>query len=320
MFETLKTAADRQQFNNYINKELGLDIIPNFIKQSMEVERSVATETTDNLLDLDNTGHRRFAEMMLYRNNVKDKGATTGYKDNVIAAHGFMDSEMQNHLRSGFGLSVIRADSKYNNDSSRYNNTADVFVPVIFDKDGLAALVKPKVGLSRGHYRRDGVNNTHKADSKEYFWGIDTAVKKDIRFGSVDFEPTAGFNVMQLYSDDMHETNDGLKIKDEKTFSAYSVLGLKVKKKFVLNQISDISLSAAAKYFHEFGEKYENHARLADSSNYYKIESNRFERDYGLLKFQLQYNLENAGFGAAVILPIEKQHRPYYMLNAKYSF
>lgn len=320
VFNILKSAADERNFTSYLNKELGLDFIPNLTKQSFDDERNISGEINDNLLTLQDKSARNAINLTVYNNDAKSKNATVGYKEKVMAVHGFSDRVVGDKLRAGIGLSVARADSDYDGNSSRYNNTVSAFVPIIFDEDYLTALIKPKVGMSRGHYRRDGVNNVYKAKTKEYFYGADIAANKKVSFDSFNITPLAGMDITELRADEINEGNGGLKIKKENTLSARSVLGVDADKKFTLNDHSSVVFTVGGKYFHEFGDKYENYAQIEETSGYFRIDNNRFERDFGLLKFKAGYNWKEMNLDAAVIVPIEHKYNPYYMFNAKYNF
>ena len=221
---------------------------------------------------------------------------------------------------SGFGLSVVRANSDYDDDSSRYNNTVTAFVPIIVDAEWLTAMIKPKIGISRGHYRRTGVDDIYKAKTKEYFYGADAEAKKRINAKIANIEPMIGINITSLHTDEINETNGGLKIKDENTLSATSVIGIDINRQFNVNDKSNIILGTGVKYYHEFGDKYENNIQLAETNGYFNLLSNRFQRDYGLLKFKVGYDYEQISADASVFVPLQNKHRPYYMFNAKYKF
>ena len=116
----------------------------------------------------------------------------SGYKDDVIAAYGFEDFAIGNSLRAGFGLSATRFDSDFNDTSSRYNNILEVFAPISSQSDAMVALVKPKIGFGRGHYRRSAGDQANKAKTKEYYYGFDSAVKHSMDLNTVVLEPSVG--------------------------------------------------------------------------------------------------------------------------------
>ena len=95
--------------------------------------------------------------------------ALDGYEDKIFAAYGVKDIAAKDILRSGFGVAAIRSDSKYDDDSSRYNNMLEIFTPFGLNKSTWSAGVKPKAGLARGHYRRAGIDGSHKANTKDYY-------------------------------------------------------------------------------------------------------------------------------------------------------
>ena len=320
VFNILKSAADKTNFTKYLNKELGIQMIPNLIKQSINTERNISSEINEDLLDLKDKETRTITGMTAYKNSVRSKNNTSGYKDSVIGVYGFYDTAIKDRLRSGFGLSVVRANSSYDDDSSRYNNTVTAFVPIIADTEWLTAMIKPKIGISRGHYRRAGVDDIYKAKTKEYFYGADAEAKKRINAKIASIEPMIGINITSLHTDEINETNDGLKIKDENTLSATSIIGIDINRQFNINDKSNIILGTGIKYYHEFGDKYENNIQLAETNGYFNLLSNRFQRDYGLLKFKVGYDYEQISADASVFVPLQNKHRPYYMFNAKYKF
>lgn len=320
VFNTLKTAQNKEQFNEYLHKQLGFGMLPNLAKQSLDIERTVAANVNDELLNINNESTRFVMNTLAYQNDVKSKGKTSGYKDKVVSVHGFGDKATASGLRLGLGAQVVRSDSDFDDKSSRYNNMAEIFAPIIFHKDNLSFMSKPKAGFARGHYRRTAVDNTHKANTKEYYYGVDNIVRQNIDLNLLEIEPDAEFNITGLYTDDIKESAGGLKIKDKNIMSAQSVLGVTAKKKFEINSKSSIGLAVNAKYFHEFGKKYKNRATVGDMVGYYDIISNRLKRDFGLIGLKAQYDYQQFTLDASANLPLEEKRNPYYMLNVKYKF
>jgi outer membrane autotransporter protein len=197
---------------------------------------------------------------------------------------------------------------------------AEIFAPIIFHKNNLAFMTKPKAGFAHGHYRRVAVDNTHKATTKEYYYGLDNIIRQNIDLNLLEIEPDAEFNLTGMYMDDIEESANGLKIKDKNVLSAQSVLGITARKRFEINSKSSLGLAVNAKYFHEFGKKYKNRATVGDMVGYYDIISNRLKRDFGLIGLKAQYDYQQFTLDASANLPLEEKHEPYYMLNVKYKF
>lgn len=320
MFNLLKSAGNSSQFSGYLNKELGLGLIPNFAEQSLDIEKTVNSELNDDLISVTNARDRNKINFITYKNDVDSQNDVSGYKDTVIAAYGFTDKAINNKFRLGFSVAAVRSDSEFDDNSSRYNNMLEISTPVVFNKENLSVLFKPKAGFARGNYRRADVNKSHKGKTKEFYYGFDSSVRNRLNLDYVLLEPNAGFNFTGLYNDNIKESNNGLKIKGDNTISAPVYLGIDIKKEFVFNKQNSLSLTAGGKYFHEFGKKDSRNATFDDMVGYYEITSNRFKRNYGLLSLKAAYSYNEFTISASALAPLKQKQNPYYMLNLGYNF
>lgn len=320
VFDLLKVANTKNQLYNMTQRELGFRFVPNLAKQSLDIEQTVAQNANKDLLNVSTKEDRVVIDALSYGKSVESKDKVVGYSDQVEAVYGFMDKNYDNGMRLGFGLEAIRSDSSYDDDSGRYNNLIEAFLPVVFNSNDLTALIKPKAGLARGHYRRVSVANVYKAKTKEYYYGVDAAIKQNYNLGWFEIEPQAEFDVTGMYIDDINESNNGLKIKDKNVVSAQSVLSLQAKKKIKLGSNSAVSAGAGGKYIHEFGDNYHAKASVADMVGYYDIISNRITRDYGIFNLKAQFDYRDLSFDASANMPVNDKQKTFYMFNAKYKF
>lgn len=319
-FNQLKVSESKSQFDGLIKQKFGTGFIPNLARQSLDIEKTVNTEINADLLDCSDTNCKNRVNVLTYKNKVAAKGGSDGYKDKVVAAYGFHNEDIGQNRSLGFGLNAIRSDSRFDDGSSRYNNTLEAFVPINMNSDKLAILVKPKIGLSRGRYRRLGVHAKHKADTKDYYFGADTLVKKDFAFYGFEIEPTVGFSLTDMYIKDIDENNNGLQIGSQNIVSAQSQVGLELKKKFAFNDFNKLELSAGGKYYHEFGNKYRPRMASDDMDGHFELTSNRLERNFGLLSAKAKYSYHQISLQTSANVPVQSKHKPYYMLNLGYSF
>lgn len=314
-------------FTNSINsmdentgKELGFSMIPNLAQQSFDIEKTVNSELNDDLISATNKKIRHQANIVAYKNKVNSKHEVSGYKDTIVAAYGFYDKALNDNIRLGFALNAVRSDSDFDDGSYRYNNMLELSAPIIFNNNVLSALLKPKVGFARGHYRRSGINQSYKAKTKEFYYGFDSEVRHNIDINYFSIEPNAGFNFTGLYSDDIKESKNGLRIKDRNNISAPVSLGLNIKKSFVLDSHNSLMFTAGGKYFHEFGNK-DNRRVFADNTTvFYNIKSNRLQRNYGLLTFKASYSYDDFIINASANAPLKQKNNPFYLLNLGYKF
>ena len=320
LYQNLKAAAEGNSFAKALNKHFALDTIPNFAKQNLDAERILNTEINSDLLQKTEQENRHISKITIYKNDVDGKGGVTGYKDRIISAYGIRDTRINNNWRVGLGLSVLRADTDYDNDADRYNNVMEIMVPVIFEKENLSAVIKPKAGFGRGHYRRPAQDEVYKADTKEYYYGTDTAAKYTADFDVVTLEPNVGFSITGMYSESMREKTGGLKVKNKNIVSALSSVGVDIGKAFEITSNQSVSFGAGGKYYHEFGNKYSDKAFVSGMDGFYKVKSNRFNRNFGLMSLKAGYNYNGFTVQASANVPVETKHNTYYMLNLGYKF
>lgn len=320
LYNSLKTTSNQNDFNRALNKKLGLNFIPNLAKQNLDNERIVQNEINSDLLEITNENKRHISKILTYRNKVGNKDNTSGYKDNIIALYGINDIKIKDNIRIGLGLSAIRADSDYKDNSNRYNNTIEIFTPLIIQNNTTSALIKPKAGFGRGHYRRTADNGKNKAQTKEYYYGIDSAAKHSINTSFVDIEPNTSLSLTGMYMKGDNESNKGIHLKSKNILSAVYYAGLDINKEILFNKEHSIKLTASGKYYHEFGNKYTQKATLEDMVGTYNIESNRLNRDFGLLSLKAKYSYNNLSIQTSVNTPIESKHNTFYMFDLGYNF
>lgn len=319
-FNQLKAASGAEQFNSLLQRKFALGFIPNLVKQSLDIEKTVNSEINDNVLQQTDKRTRSTFNMLSYKNKIDSKQTLYGYEDKVVSAYGYTDKQLNNHLRLGYGLALARSDSSFDDTSSRYNNMLEAFIPANYYYRNFSVLAKPKLGFARGHYRRIADNTKYKAKTKEYYYGVDTLAKQNYNLGMLELEPNLGFNITNLYTDSATENNNGLKLHSKNIVSAQSVIGLDVKKQFNFNSNNSLYLSSGAKYYHEFGNRYRPSVSAPDMVGFYKLSDDRMERDFGVLNIKADYTYKAFNIGSAIYLPLEAKHKEYYMLNLGYKF
>ena len=133
-------------------------------------------------------------------------------------------------------------------------------------------------------------------------------------------EPVIGANITEVNVDDLKENNGGLKADSDKVTSIQSVIGMDIKKDFDLGKEQSILLTAGGRYFHEFGSKYSTMATMDNMLGSYQINSNRLQRNSGLLSVKAQYDYKKLSLSAAVNAPLEQKSNVYYLFNLGYKF
>lgn len=318
-FDSLKDTADSSAYNSKLGSLFGFSVLPNFAAQNFETLRNLNREITDELFDTGNDEERSFVKTSYYSQETDSKHLQTGYDSDIYSIYGAADSKVNSTVRLGYGIAATRAEYDFDDGSSRYNNLLEVFLPVTYEKDNLKALVKPKAGFARGHYRRVSEDSVYKDDTKDFFYGADSEARIAYFSDIAALEPNIGFNLTAVHSGSLKE-KAGLRVKSENTVSAQSVIGLDIKKNFEFNEEQSLLLTAGGKYFHEFGSRYRTEASADGMTGTYELKDERLQRDYGLLSLKAQYEHNNLALSAAVNLPLEQKKNIYYLFGLKYKF
>ena len=320
VFNTLKGAGNASAFDMALNREFGFSMLPNLAKQDLDLLSNINRAANDDILAQTNEINRAKVNVMAYQQEFGGKHNVSGYKDKVTAVYGFSDYQIANNWRAGLGAAAAHSDSDFDDGSSRYNNVLEVFAPLTYTNDNFRAMAKPKVGFGKGHYSRSGVDKAYKADLTNYYYGIDAEARQTIDLDVAQLEPVAGANITEVKADSLKENNGGLKADSDKVTSVQSVIGMDIKKDFDLGKEQSILLTAGGRYFHEFGSKYSTMATMDNMLGSYQINSNRLQRNSGLLSVKAQYDYKKLSLSAAVNAPLEQKSNVYYLFNLGYKF
>lgn len=321
LFQALGATQTQAQFIQTLNRSLGLGVMPNFVKQNRDTERTLNKEINDDIMTASAEKNRARFKALHFNSKVSGQHNLSGYDNKTTAVYGFSDFALSDmYSRAGLGLAVARSYAKFDDSSKRYNNMVEVFAPLTYQRNDSVIMLKPKGGFARGHYRRFGADKRYKGNNEEYYYGINTGAKHSFDLGIAEVEPNVGVNVTGMYVDSVHESNGGLKIKAKNVVSTQSAMGIDVAKNFELNNEQSLRLKAGGKYYHEFGEKYRTKATIDGMTGGYDMIDERFERDFGLLSLKADYQYNQFSVGAEAHAPIEHNNKPYYLLNIGYKF
>ncbi len=320
VFNVLKTASTASGFAAGLRKITGNDFVPDLIKQRLDAERTVNRKMNEDILQYTEEQNRAVVKAFAYKQDVDAKSGVIGYKDREKAVYGFTDTKMGSAVRGGFGLAAVRSDVKFDDTATAYNNMLEVYVPVVWQKNTAALMLKPKAGLGRGHYRRIGADAVYKADTKEYYYGADTNAELVLDTALAEVVPNIGLNMTGVAFDDVAESGNGLRLDDKNIISWQSVVGLDLRKQLEFAENNVLALKVGGKYYHEFGDKYRTKATVGDMIGNYEITDGRLQRNFGLLDLGAEYKYNNILLNMSVNMPLAQKSNPYYMLGLGYKF
>lgn len=297
MYSILKAAGDTTSFTTAVAEQMGLNLIPSFAKQNMDIVKAVNRHMSQTLFANQSSNDVRAMFDFVYDYREQDGvNMLSGYEDNAATAYALFDRKYNNNFRYGLGVSFTRYESDYDNGSSRDEVVAQVLAPLIYTTEGLKAVSMPRLGIGWGEYKRRIGSDESKADVKNYYYGITNEVRKEIDLGTVTLEPTAEFNILGLYQDSTKEKN-GLEVKSANNLSVEGGIGLYARKSFSIMEENDLTLRAGGSWYHEFNNPYQAaRARIAGMLGSYQMDTYDVERDRGIFSVRMDYKHDRFDF------------------------
>lgn len=297
MYSILKAAGDATSFTTAVAEQMGLNLIPSFAKQNMDIVKAVNRHMSQTLFANQSSNDVRAMFDFVYDYREQDGvNMLSGYEDNAATAYALFDRKYNNNFRYGLGVSFTRYESDYDNGSSRDEVVAQVLAPLIYTTEGLKAVSMPRLGIGWGEYKRRIGSDESKADVKNYYYGITNEVRKEIDLGTVTLEPTAEFNILGLYQDSTKEKN-GLEVKSANNLSVEGGIGLYARKSFSIMEENDLTLRASGSWYHEFNNPYQAaRARIAGMLGSYQMDTYDVERDRGIFSVRMDYKHDRFDF------------------------
>lgn len=297
MYSILKAAGDATSFTTAVAEQMGLNLIPSFAKQNMDIVKAVNRHMSQTLFANQSSNDVRAMFDFVYDYREQDGvNMLSGYEDNAATAYALFDRKYNNNFRYGLGVSFTRYESDYDNGSSRDEVVAQVLAPLIYTTEGLKAVSMPRLGIGWGEYKRRIGSDESKADVKNYYYGITNEVRKEIDLGTVTLEPTAEFNILGLYQDSTKEKN-GLEVKSANNLSVEGGIGLYARKSFSIMEENDLMLRAGGSWYHEFNNPYQAaRARIAGMLGSYQMDTYDVERDRGIFSVRMDYKHDRFDF------------------------
>ncbi len=297
MYGILKSAPDAKSFTTAVAEQMGVNLVPSFAKQNMDIVKAVNRHMSQTLFSNQNEKEIRAMFDLVYDyRNQNDVDMLSGYKDKAASAYALFDRKYSSNLRLGLGVSFTKYESDYDNGSERDEVIAQILTPLIYTTEGLRAVSMPRLGIGWGEYKRRADGLEYDADTKNYYYGITNEVRKEFDLGAIVLEPTAEFNVLGMYQDSTKE-KDGLEVKSANNLSVEGGLGLYARKSFSIKDENDLTLRAGGSWYHEFNNPYQAaRARIAGMVGSYQMDSYDAERDRGILTFRMDYKHEGFDF------------------------
>ena len=288
IYDGMIVASSQEEFNRAVQEGLGLDLIPNFAKQNMDIMRNVNRQINSAVFNnADEAETRTTIGYDFFDREQDGNNGLSGYEDEAHSGYALWDRKYNENFRYGIGASFTKYDSDYDNGSERNEIIAQIMTPLLFEAGNTQFLSMPKIGMGWGEYTRYAQGKEYKADTRNYYYGINNEVRHDVDMGIVTLEPVAEFNVLGFYQ---NRTKENIRIESNNNVSVEGGLGLYAKKSFSLTGEDELKIRLGGTYYHEFNNPYQApKAGVVGLIGSYQMDSYEAQKDRAVLSARFDY-------------------------------
>lgn len=288
IYDGMITAGSMEEFNQALYSNLGLDLIPNFAKQNMDILRNVNRQVNSAVFNNNDTKEFRVHVGYDYFEREQDgTNGLSGYEDEAHTGYALFDKKYNANFRYGLGASFTKYSSDYDNGAERDEVIAQIMAPLIFETDSTKVVSMPRIGMGWGEYTRYDHTGEYKADTRNYYYGITNEARHELDMGLLTLEPVAEFNIIGLYQG---RTKENIRVDSGNNLSVEGGLGLYAKKSFKPMGDDELNIRLGGTYYHEFNTPYQAvSAGIVGLQGRYHMNSYETQRNRAILSSRFDY-------------------------------
>lgn len=288
IYDGMITAGSMEEFNQALYSNLGLDLIPNFAKQNMDILRNVNRQVNSAVFNNNDTKEFRVHVGYDYFEREQDgTNGLSGYEDEAHTGYALFDKKYNANFRYGLGASFTKYSSDYDNGAERDEVMAQIMAPLIFETDSTKVVSIPRIGMGWGEYTRYDHTGEYKADTRNYYYGITNEARHELDMGLLTLEPVAEFNIIGLYQG---RTKENIRVDSGNNLSVEGGLGLYAKKSFKPMGDDELNIRLGGTYYHEFNNPYQAvSAGIVGLQGRYHMNSYETQRNRAVLSSRFDY-------------------------------
>lgn len=288
IYDGMITAGSMEEFNQALYSNLGLDLIPNFAKQNMDILRNVNRQVNSAVFNNNDTKEFRVHVGYDYFEREQDgTNGLSGYEDEAHTGYALFDKKYNANFRYGLGASFTKYSSDYDNGAERDEVMAQIMAPLIFETDSTKVVSIPRIGMGWGEYTRYDHTGEYKADTRNYYYGITNEARHELDMGLLTLEPVAEFNIIGLYQG---RTKENIRVDSGNNLSVEGGLGLYAKKSFKPMGDDELNIRLGGTYYHEFNNPYQAvSAGIVGLQGRYHMNGYETQRNRAVLSSRFDY-------------------------------
>lgn len=288
IYDGMITAGSMEEFNQALYSNLGLDLIPNFAKQNMDILRNVNRQVNSAVFNNNDTKEFRVHVGYDYFEREQDgTNGLSGYEDEAHTGYALFDKKYNANFRYGLGASFTKYSSDYDNGAERDEVIAQIMAPLIFETDSTKVVSMPRIGMGWGEYTRYDHTGEYKADTRNYYYGITNEARHELDMGLLTLEPVAEFNIIGLYQG---RTKENIRVDSGNNLSVEGGLGLYARKSFKPMGDDELNIRLGGTYYHEFNNPYQAvSAGIVGLQGRYHMNGYETQRNRAVLSSRFDY-------------------------------
>jgi len=325
LFNALKTAQNKKEFDKSEGEILGEYVLPNVIDEQLKVSRSLDKALVSELFK-DGKDVRKFVGGDVILTGRDSVSSLTGYELDAKTSYALYDKKLSNKYRLGLGLSFTHVNTDYDNNSSRKNFMVQGYVPFTYNiSNGLTAVTMARIGYEDGEYTRYGYNNKlYEADTKSISYGLLNELRYTLNIGGVKLTPFVGLNAIGWYQDKINESGDdlALSLASSHVFSLESALGLYLDKEIEFGSDSKLTATLGLGYYHEFANPHDGlKSRLKGDIGHYRMKNSILDsKDRGAISAKINYDYKDFSIYGELMQYLEDEYPLNVDLGLQYKF
>lgn len=256
MYQALKTAQDKKEFDKQVINESGERFYANLERENMAVLRGLQNDEQKRILADGMNGVS--AGVNYFRTGKDGLNNLSSYEDDIYSIYGGVGTRLNRNWNIGATLKAAYVDASYDDiKSERENKVLMAFLPIMYQQNRFKFLTTPTLGVGFGSYERNTLANKYEADTFDIYYGMYNHAEYSIDLKVAELVTEAELNLqgMSMHADN---ENDGLKLHDIDSMSLEGGIGVKIRKRIQLAREREIMLALGTKYYHEFLDPYKD--------------------------------------------------------------
>lgn len=230
-YKYISLGDNYESFSKNLNGITGIDNITTLEAQVVDITKDLNRQYRNFIKD-----NKAEGVVFSYLNSKSEIGKTEKYSGFERESNGFMigyNKYVSDNLRAGAGLSYIKSNIDYTDESSNKIETWNARVYSDYKIKNINLLSDISFGYNQSENKRFGGGSLHSGDVNIYTLGFNNSLYKNYNItDKFSINPNINLDFTYYYQDDYKEDNGKFSVNGDKTDGYYGTLGIAVDLKY----------------------------------------------------------------------------------------